>query len=92
MIPQEPLGSSRVEKSLSCDKIKCEKAPKITQNEGVIDLAAVRSALLTEENCSSAKLDTFPPVRDSDSLVVSNSLNSSINQEKSFDVQDEEML
>ena len=65
---------------------------KITQNEGVIDLAAIRSALETEENCSSAKLDLFPPVRDSDSSVVSNSLNASIHQEKSFDAQDKEML
>ena len=49
------------------------ETPKITQNEGVIDLVAIRSALLTEENCSFAKFDTFPPVRDSDSSVGSNS-------------------
>ena len=45
-----------------------------------------------EENRSSAKYDTFPPVRDSDSLVVSNSLNTTLHQEKSFDNQDEEIL
>ena len=38
------------------------ETPKITQNEGVIDLAVIRTALLTEENCSSAKFDTFPLV------------------------------
>ena len=37
------------------------ETPKITQNKGVIDLAAVRSALLTQENCSSAKFDAFTP-------------------------------
>ena len=52
------------------------ETPKITQNEGVKDLAAIKSGLLTEENCSSVKFDTFPPMRDSDSLVVSNSSNS----------------
>ena len=46
--------------------------PKITKNEGVLDLAAIRSALLTEENCSSTNFDTsFPSVRDSDSSVSS---------------------
>ena len=55
-------------------------------------MAAIRSGLLTEENFSSAKFDTFPPVRDSNSSVVSNSSNSSIHLEKSFDAQDEEML
>ena len=34
----------------------------------------------------------LPPVRNSDSSMVSNSLNSGIRQEKSFDAQDEEML
>ena len=68
------------------------ETPKITQNEDVIDLAAIRSTLSMDEICSSAKFDTFPLVRDSDSSVVSNSSNSSIPQEKSFDAQDEEML
>ena len=68
------------------------ETPKITQNEDVIDLAAIRSTLSMDEICSSAKFDTFPLVRDSDSSVVSNSSNSSVHQEKSFDAQDEEML
>ena len=55
-------------------------------------MAAIRSALLTDENCSATKFGTFPPVRESDSSVVSNSSNSSIHQEKSFDPQDEEMV
>ena len=55
-------------------------------------MVAIRSALLREENCSSTKFDALPPVRDSDSSVVSNSSNSSIHQEKSFDTQGEEML
>ena len=55
-------------------------------------MAAIRSALSTDKNCSSAKFDAFPPVRDSDSSMFSNSSNSSIYQEKSFDAQDEEML
>ena len=81
-------------KDISSPKIDSTttESPKITQNKGVIDLVAIRSALLKEENCSSAEFDTFPPVRDSDSSVVSNSLNSSIYQEKYFDAQDEEML
>ena len=68
------------------------ETPKITQNEDVIDLAAIRSTLSMDEICSSAKFDTFPLVRDSDSSVVSNSSNSSVHQERSFDAQDEEML
>ena len=68
------------------------ETPKITQNEDVIDLAAIRSTLSMDEICSSAKFDSFPLVRDSDSSVVSNSSNSSVHQEKSFDAQDEEML
>ena len=68
------------------------ETPKITQNEDVIDLAAIRSTLSMDEICRSAKFDTFPLVRDSDSSVVSNSSNSSVHQEKSFDAQDEEML
>ena len=81
-------------KNINSPKIESTttETPKITQNEGVIDLVAIRSELLTEENCGSAKIDTFLPVRDSDSPVVSNSLNSSIHQENSFDAQDEEML
>ena len=51
-------------------------------------MVAIRSALLMEVNCSSTKFDTFPPIRDSDLLVVSNSSNSSIHQVKSFDAQD----
>ena len=68
------------------------ETPKITQNEDVIDLAAIRSTLSMDEICSSAKFDTFPLVRDSDSSVVSNSSSFSVHQEKSFDAQDEEML
>ena len=81
-------------KDINSPKIESNttETPKITQNEGVKDLVAIRSALLTLGNCSSAKFDTFPPVRDSDSSVVSNSSNSSIHREKSFDAQDEEML
>ena len=34
---------------------------QVTQNEGIIfDLAAIRSVLLTDENCSSTKFETFP--------------------------------
>ena len=55
-------------------------------------MAVIRSALLADENCSSAKFDTFFPAGDSDSSMVSNSFNSSIHQGKSFDAQDEEML
>ena len=55
-------------------------------------MAAIRSALLTDKNVSSNKFEIFPPVRESDSSVVSNSSNSSIHQEKSFDAQDEGMV
>ena len=39
-----------------------------------------------------AAIDSFSPVRDLDSLVVSNSSNSGIRQEKSFDAKYEEIL
>ena len=35
------------------------KTPKTTQNEGVLDLAAITSALLTEEYYSLSNSDTF---------------------------------
>ena len=87
----EVLGAGKYINSTKFD-ITTTKTPKKTQNEGAIDLAAIRSALLAEENCNSAKFDIFPPVRASNSSMVSNFSNSSIHQGKSFDAQDERML
>ena len=65
----EVLG---VGKNINSTKIESTtmETPKITQNEGVIDLAEIRSASVTKKNCSSAKFDTFPPERDLDSMVL----------------------
>ena len=46
---------------------------KIESVIDVIDLAAIRSALIMDGNCSSDKFQTFPTVRDSDSSMLSNS-------------------
>ena len=87
----EVLGAGKDLNSTKIESTRTE-TQKITQNDSVVDLAAIISVLLTEGTCSSAKFDPFPPVTDSDSSVVSNSSNSSIHQEKSFDAQDKEML
>ena len=52
----------------------------------------MRSALLTEENCSLCKFNTLSQERNCDSSAASNSSNCSIDNGKSFNTQDEDML
>ena len=73
----EVFGTNKDTNSTKIESTTTE-TPNITQTEGVVELGAIRSVLLMEENCSCAKFNTFPTARDSDSSVVSNSSNSSI--------------
>ena len=91
MFYTEVLGAGKSIKSVNIESSKVETL-KITHFEVVIDLAAFRFCIINGKKCSSAKSNTFPPLKDSDLLLVSNSSNSSIHLEKSFDDQDEEML